>query len=162
MISGEDSYREIITFTKHIADVSDTYNWSKYGFSFEAPLKENPFCIKIAGYKNGKGGGFKTITLDQEYKPTIFKEFIQKSQGLLATSFLSLSGNQLVVPTRDYVSLYNFSKEATNDEIIELWRLAYKYLKNHENKIKKISVHTGSQYEQSVAHFHLRLDTKKT
>ncbi|MGB0935512.1 MAG: DUF6940 family protein [Alphaproteobacteria bacterium] len=80
--------------------------------------------------------------------------------------FFSRSGNIMVIPTwkqgqKSYTSLLDFSRDATDAEIIDIFTHIYKVLAQYpDGQGYKLSAHVGSKGSQVVPHLHLRLEKK--
>ncbi|HBN23121.1 MAG TPA: hypothetical protein DD412_07775 [Holosporales bacterium] len=77
--------------------------------------------------------------------------------------FRSFSGNILLIPRQEYISIYDFAKKASFAEIVDLWRqtgLIAKELKT-ANKPFTFATHAGTASGQTVPHFHLRFEMEK-
>ena len=85
----------------------------------------------------------------------------EKSKG--AAVFVSDSKRILTIPVGPFLTVYHFSKNAKDEEIRKFWSATIEFLKSFvPEKLEKISIHTGSRYRQTVAHFHLRFTVKES
>ena len=125
--------------------------------------------VRMKGTPSPDKEGYRGY-LDQAYKEgngsACFGEYIEKAKrrgtktAIFRTPFKGSPspGRILAIPVGEYLTSYHFSKYATDQEIIAFWKDTVASLKAFGSEaIEYVDIHTGSNYLQSVAHFHLRV-----
>jgi len=157
-----------VTFTRSIFDAVELFQLSESGFSLHT--SDSSFKLLLHGNPNreSKDAG---IHIKQPYSgENSFQEYLTGptkpvSQNGHALHFFSKRkigyGTGLIIPRQGYVSIYSFSKQATEEEIHDFWGLIYQvYNKGRPDgkAWRGFGFHSGSYYGQTAAHVHARLE----
>lgn len=164
---------DFVSFTRKLAQLADHFKLNKGGFSFSGGRGDDHFVLSADLSANVNN---ERITLDMAslLQPAPeFKEYIEKGVAYSgpnandvqvratkrSTSFYSLSKNRLIVPNKNYLTIYHFARDASDDEIIDFWNHIAREAINQNPDVKgPLALHTGSKYGQTVPHVHFRLE----
>lgn len=168
-LANKKGQQAIVAFTRQIAVLADANGLNHDGFDWRIEEVDGAMKVRMKGTPSNK-----PRDLDQAYNkgngPKCFGKYIAEAKkkgeqvAIFRTPFKgSLSpGRILAIPTGEYLTVYHFSKNATEEAIIAFWRETIESVKNFgSEKVEGISIHTGAKYLQTVAHFHLRIKIKK-
>ena len=170
--------QSVIDFTRNIHRIAEQHKWEHDGFrlTIEKCSEDGTMKLRMHGKPSTQPG-----YLDKPYSEgnghyfnPYLEEGTNKKQGaaVFRTPFNSNETNPkyrskspgriLAIPMKKCPTVYHFSKEATDEQIIKFWSATINSLKSFgPEKLLEISIHTGSNYKQSIAHFHLRFKIKE-
>lgn len=168
-LAKKEGQQAIVAFTRKIAALADVNGLNHDGFSWYISKIDGVMKVCMKGSPSNKTG-----YLDQPYSKgngqKCYGKYIKeakkmrKKAAIFRTPFKGSPspGRILAIPTGEYLTVYHFSKNATEEEIISFWQNIITSLKHFGGKkVENISIHTGENYLQSVAHFHLRIKIKR-
>ena len=170
--------QSVIDFTRNIHRIAEQHKWEHDGFrlTIEKCSEDETMKLRMHGKPSTQPG-----YLDKPYSEgnghyfnPYLEEGTNKKQGaaVFRTPFNSNETNPkyrskspgriLAIPMKKCPTVYHFSKKATDEQIIKFWSATINSLKSFgPEKLLEISIHTGSNYKQSIAHFHLRFKIKE-
>ncbi len=158
-----------VAYTRCIGRAVDRFSLVQSGFRLQEGRDElNKFVLKLHAplFEVTK----QPISLTTPYNPvhsftailagTSKKETRYSDHTVM---FRSFSGNILLIPRQNYITIYDFAKKASFIEIVDLWRQACLIAKELKtaNKPFIFSTHAGTASGQTVPHFHLRFEMEK-
>jgi hypothetical protein len=150
-----------LTFTRSIALLANFYKLNKFGFVFtEGRDCIGAFCFFFQAKKdNNDLDDDEKILLTSDYNSDHpFKEYLDTLQGIHETthnlSIRSLSGNYLTIPKGPYISVYDFSQKASDEEIMDCWQHMHELSGRIDEFI--FNTHAGTNGHQMVPHLHWR------
>ena len=168
-LANKKGQQAIVAFTRKIAVLADANGLNHDGFDWRIEEVDGAMKVCMKGTPSNKTG-----YLDQAYNKGngqhCFGKYIAEAKkkgeqaAIFRTPFRGSSspGRILAIPTGEYLTVYHFSKDATEEAIIAFWRNTITSVKNFgSEKVERISIHTGVNYLQTVAHFHLRIRIKQ-
>ena len=156
--------QSVIDFTRNIHRIAEQNNWQHNGFNW-AIQKDSTGLMKLCmSAIPSMQPGYLDKSCSEAYKEQYDKYLREaKNESKGAAVFVSHSKRILSIPVGPFLTVYHFSKEATDEQIIKFWSATINSLKSFgPEKLLEISIHTGSNYGQTVAHFHLRFTVKET
>ncbi len=125
-----------VAYTRCIGRAADRFSLVKSGFRLQEGRDElNKFVLKLHAplFEVIK----QPISLTTPYNPVHSFTAILDGRSKKETRysdhtvmFRSFSGNILLIPRQQYISIYDFSKKASFAEIVDLWRQAHIPLTN--------------------------------
>lgn len=167
--------RQKVKLVRKIHQIAEKYHLNKWGFY----LNGNPDGLYFVLHSNVVSSDLRnaSIRLDAQSSSDPapeYKSYVEQgeryrgpdeqqrdvTESQQSVSFWSLSGrSRLIIPKKNYLTIFHFSRDAGDDEIIDLWTLIGSELQRAgNNAFKNLAVHTGSLHAQSVKHFHFRLE----
>ena len=155
--------QSVINFTRNIHRIAEQHHWEHDGFNW-AIQKDSTGLMKLCmSAIPSMQPGYLDKSCSEAYKEQYDKYLREaKNESKGAAVFVSHSKRILSIPVGPFLTVYHFSKEATDEQIIKFWSATINSLKSFgPEKLEKISIHTGSRYRQTVAHFHLRFTVKE-
>ena len=158
-----------VAYTRCIGRAADRFSLVKSGFRLQEGRDElKKFVLKLHAplFEVIK----QPISLTTPYNPVHSFTAILDGRSKKETRysdhtvmFRSFSGNILLIPRQQYISIYDFSKKASFAEIVDLWRQAHIIAKELKTAKKPFvfATRAGTASGQTVPHFHLRFEMEK-
>ncbi|MEL7062369.1 MAG: hypothetical protein AAFP00_01430, partial [Bacteroidota bacterium] len=159
---------DFVKWVRKIHMIADKYRLNKWGFRLSAKLSDHCFTISSDWVASDTVSESVPITLDMssltepapQYKNyvtqgTHYSVSDKADRQVMATSrsvsfYSNSKPNRLVIPKKNYLTLYHFSREATEEEINDLFLHVREQLNSKEaNQWSKLGVHTGSKHAQT-------------
>ncbi|MCP4924202.1 MAG: hypothetical protein GY915_09310 [bacterium] len=152
-----------------IAATADSFGLEESGFRLE--FKDNGFGALLLNFKiphhaiknpsispkmaYNSENSFHTILSRKGQKDVTFTTH--------TATFKSFSSNILVIPREGYVSIYDYSKKASDTEILNMWHQLHETTRKlHKAGVEFVlATHSGTAAGQTVPHLHWRFEIKK-
>ncbi|MEM7362052.1 MAG: hypothetical protein AAF335_03505 [Bacteroidota bacterium] len=155
------------SLTSSVKDRSKDFSFSMKGKSYPTqsdPTKRKDTFMSYQGSSEGRYHEIRQKKPSDDYFKNAFDEHLtkvkKKSKDFKAIAFTSSRGGCLVtIPERKVTTIYDFSKEAGDEEIYKFWALAQKVWKTYKENIDMFRFNSGNTHAvQTVPHAHLRLE----
>lgn len=154
------------------ARLIEHFKLDKCGFLTTADPKDPAFHLVISGNSKDSCAGsinpLMTYNKNNDYEKILHGNEHADNRVVwqYAVAFNSRSMaaggkiKRLIIPKGPYVTIWNFAKDADADELRDFFRLVKEEVERlflEPGRAFSYEVHSGSQYYQAVAHFHLRV-----
>ena len=164
-----------LKLVRKIHKIADKFQLNKWGFYLNGG-SEGRFFVMHSDYlaSDSKNASIKLDSQSLPEPASEYKPYVEQgdqyqgddqperdvAESPMSVSFWSLSGrSRLIIPKKNYLTIYHFSRDASDTEVHDLCEhIEHELKKTGANKYRNLAVHTGSVHAQTVKHFHFRLE----